>query len=146
MPTKLTRQRRQLALLSLHKARKRLHGLQVAATGFQRSNNLAHGSFYRPLSFGASELLLQKKTRSKMQADICCPFNVSERYHATKNFFSGIGLSNFFPCTTCLFALDPFQELSFQTSSFSGNICSEWILFRNCLFRLNPIQELSFQT
>ena len=42
--------------------------------------------------------------------------------------------------------LDPFQELSFQASSFSGTVLSEWILFRNCLFRLDPFQELSFQT
>ena len=41
--------------------------------------------------------------------------------------------------------LDPFQELSFQASSFSGTVLSEWILFRNCLFRLDPFQELSFQ-
>ena len=41
--------------------------------------------------------------------------------------------------------LDPFQELSFQASSFAGTVLSEWILFRNCLFRLDPFQELSFQ-
>ena len=46
---------------------------------------------------------------------------------------------------SCLFMLDPFQELSFQASSFSGTVLSEWILFRNCLFRLDPFQELSFQ-
>ena len=41
--------------------------------------------------------------------------------------------------------LDPFQELSFLVSSFSGTVLSEWILFRNGLFRLDPCQELSFQ-
>ena len=39
---------------------------------------------------------------------------------------------------SCLFMLDPFQELSFLVSSFSGTVLSEWILFRNGLFRLDP--------
>ena len=52
---------------------------------------------------------------------------------------------------TCLFQylffqIDPFQDVSFQTISFSGGVFSDYILFKPCLVILHPFQHLSLLT
>ena len=52
---------------------------------------------------------------------------------------------------TCLFQylffqIDPFQDVSFQTISFSGGVFSDYILFKPCLVILYPFQHLSLLT
>ena len=44
------------------------------------------------------------------------------------------------------FQIDPFQDVSFQTISFSGGVFSDYVLFKPCLVILHPFQHVSLLT
>ena len=53
-------------------------------------------------------------------------------------------VSDYILVRNCLFRLYPSQELSFQTTSFSGTVFSDNILLGNYLIRLNPCSGTVF--